>query len=342
MDGTELNKPGIESQPKEALPPLPFTYERTLDPAQAAFKEWRVSPVTIRGQKNEPRTDGEILSMVRREKEGKEWFTADYWREKGMPSEQIEFTVNGRQITVYNYGKDKPFTDEHIERAQRVFEEFSSHFPQILEQMHWVLVDDHQLPVAFGDPEKYPTNGMAMKSRKAFRLFPRGMELFPFRIPVVANFDGVLTHEMTHLIEDELEKEWWEKFQWDFCIDHLDEWEWRPTPGSTFDGLNKRPYNKQTGEMAPTAKFPLQPDKCVTFYAKLDWNEDACESMVAYIYNPEMLKTIAPEKFEILQRHDARQAKATSSTKRVSKDTIKLPEIQSEVVRYYIKEEPEG
>lgn len=335
MDSAELNKPGIGNQAKETIPPLPFTYERTLDPKQTAFVERRAS------RKGHKRTDEEILGMVRKEKEGQEWFMSKYWRNKGMPSEQVEFTINGRQITVYNYAKEKPFTDEHIQRAQKVFEEFSSHFPQILERVRWVLVDDYQLPTALGDPEKYPTMGEVMKKWRSFRLFPIGMRLSPFRIPTVTNFEGVLTHELTHLIEGEFEDEWQEKFQWDFCINHEADWEWKPTPGPTFDGSNQRPYNKKTGEMAPNGKFPLQSDKCITYRARIDWTEDVCESVVAYIHDPEMLKRIVPEKYEIIQRHDTGQAKPTSSAQRVPQDQIKLPEIQPEMVRYYIKERPD-
>lgn len=319
---------------KTTLPPLPFVYERTNNPGQADYKEWRVSPVIIGGRRDKPRTDEEIAERVKEQRKDREWFTSDYWREKGIPVEQIEFTINGRRVAIYNYCEEKLFTDGHVTGMTRVFEEFASRFPQILQQISWVLINNNQLPSAFGDPDKYPTNGMANPyDRREFRLFPRGMELFPFRIPSVSNFEGVLTHELTHLIQDEFQEEWLEKFQWQFCIDHPD-WEWKTTP----DGASTRLFHKKTGEMAPNSAFPLQPDSCVTDYAKIDWNEDVCESMVAYIYDPKLLKRIAPDKFDILQNHDARRPKPNISAQRVPKDQIKLPEIKQETVYYYIEE----
>lgn len=319
---------------KEPLPPLPFTYQRTHNPEEAAYKEWRVNPVTIGKRKNQPRSDEEIVESVKYHREGEDWFTWDYWREKGTPQEQVEFSVDGKPITVYNFSPDKPFTEDHLERAKRVFQELSSHFPQVLDQVRWILIDNEQLPSALGDPELYPTNGMAQAKWKSFRLFPRGMELFTYRIPKTSNFEGVVTHELAHLIEDEFEKEWREKFQWEFCLDYEDDWEWKQSPDATM----KRPFNKHTGEMAAMAKFPLQPDQSVTSYAKIDWNEDLCESIAAYIHDPELLQRVSPDKFTIIERHDAKKPKPEVSGQRVAKNEIKLPEIKPETVLYYVDE----
>ncbi len=339
METSEPNNPTAELKPREPLAPLPFAYQRTHNPDEAQYSEWRVSPVTIGGKKNEPYTDEEIIKMVKRDRESKDWFITEHWRNKGMPVEQIEFGINGRQVTVYNYNQEKPFTDEHIERASKVFQEFAARFPQILDQLRWVLIDDHQLPSAFGDPEKYPTNGLAHKSWRAFQLYPRGMELIPHRVAAATNFDGTLTHELTHLIQGEFEDEWGEKFKWGYCFDdeNQDEWEPRLTP----DGSMKRPFNKKTGEMSPQGQFSMQPDQCVTFYAKQNMGEDIAESMVAYVYDPELLKTISPDKYDILEKHDANQPHQDVRVQRIPKDQIALPEVKPETVLYYVKEEPD-
>lgn len=318
----------------EQLPALPFKYERTLEPDQAAYREWRVSPVSFAGVPNEPRTDQEIIEMIKREREGKDWFTSEYWRSKGLPEEQIEFQMNGQAITVYNWNKDKPFTDEHIQKAQRAFQELASRFPQITDQMRWILIDDKQEASAFGDPEKYPLNGFAMRGWEAFRLLPRGMELIPHRVAKASNFEGTFVHESTHLIQQQFEPEWSEKFKWDYCYDHEDEWEIRPTP----DGTTQRWFNKQTGEMSPQGQFPLQPDQCVTYYAKQNMGEDICDSIVAYIYDPDLLQGVSPDKSGIFQKHDAKQPLPKTTSRRVAKEEIKLPEVKEETVHYYIQE----
>src|SRR3989338_4674056 len=114
METQEPVKPLTEMRTREALPPLPFTYQRTTNSDEAQYSEWRVSPVTIGGKKNEPYTDEEIIKTVKTDRESKDWFTYEHWRNKGMPAEQIEFAVNGKQVTVYNWNQEKPFTDEHI------------------------------------------------------------------------------------------------------------------------------------------------------------------------------------------------------------------------------------
>lgn len=79
----------------QELSPLPFTYERTLDTKKAVDEEWRISPVSIKGLENKPRTDSEILNMIKERKEQNDWFVTEHWRKKGQPREQIEFAING-------------------------------------------------------------------------------------------------------------------------------------------------------------------------------------------------------------------------------------------------------
>jgi len=319
---------------KSILAPLPFTYERINDPKLAQFQEWRVSPVSFVDEENLQRTDEEIVKMIKKEREGKDWFTSEYWRSKGIPQEQIELQINGRAITIYNYNKKKPFTDEHIQRAQRVFQEIAAHFPQILQQIRWILIDDIQQPSMFGDPEKYPLNGYALTGWQAFRLLPRGMDLIPHRVSATSNFEGTIAHETTHLIQKDFEPEWRGKFKWDYCSDYPNDWEVRPTP----NGEEQRFFNKTTGEMSPQGQFPLQPDQCITYYSKQNMGEDIADSMVAYIYDPDGLRKISEDKYNILRSHDAKQPTSTTSAKRIPSEEIHLPEVKPETVYYYIKE----
>ncbi len=332
----DSKQPRLQSETAgDILPTFPFTYERTNDPNKASYRQWRISPVSIVGKENKPSTDEEIIQMVKEEKERKDWFLLDYWRKKGMPQEQLEIQVSDKLLTVYNFNKEVPFTEEHAVRAKRVLEQLESIMPQVIEKIDWILIDDIAHPSAFGDPDKYPWNGNAMRSYRAFRFLPRGMELAPHRIEAVSNFEGTMVHEITHLVESDYEKEWSERgFVWDFCIDYPDEWEVRLTP----DGNEKRFYNKKTGEMAPTGMFPLQPDQCINYYARGHIDEDICESMVAYIYNPELLRKISPDKFDILENHDLKKPKTGVSIRRIPKDQIRLPEINQEIILYYIQE----
>lgn len=322
------------NEAKEQISPLPFKYERTQDPSQAQFTILRVPIQTVGEEKPTHRTNSEIIEMVRDRKEGQEWFFYEYWRVKGVPKEQIELQVGEQQITIYNFSQEKPFTDEHIERGQKVFEELASRFPQMVKQIRWVLIDNLPHASAFGDPERFSFNGDAMQQWHAFRVLPRGMELMPHRVRATSNFEGTFVHELTHLIVSDLEDEWSGKFKWGYCKDYPDDWEKKTPP----DGSDPRFFNKNTEEMYPQGRFPLQPDQCVTYYAKLSMEEDICESVVAYIYDPELLKKVSPDKFEILSRHDEKRPKPQVSIKRIPKEDIRLPEVKPEAVYYYVKE----
>lgn len=327
---TTTNDLETKTPTKDQLPPLPFKYEQTHTPNQAAYRGRRIPLMSP----NEPRTDQEIIEMIKRERETKDWFISEYWRKKGLPEEQIEFQINGQPITLYNWNKDKPFTDEHIQRAQKAFQQLSSRFPQITDQIRWMLIDDDQEASAFGDPKKYPINGHALQNWSAFHLLPRGMELMPHRVAKASNFEGTIVHESTHLIEQQFEPEWSKQFKWDFCQDNQDEWEIKPTP----DGNQKKWFNKQTGEMSINGYFSLQPDQCVNYYAKQNMDEDICESMVSYVYDPKLLQGVSPDKFGIFQRHDAKQSLPQVASKRMRKEEIRLPEIKEETVHYFIQE----
>ncbi|MFA4827140.1 MAG: hypothetical protein WC596_02705 [Candidatus Shapirobacteria bacterium] len=325
----------IELSPAKLLPPLPFTYQRTENPDTAEYQEYRISPIHFHSApKNEPYTDEQIVDTIRQKKINASWFTSEYWRQKGTPQEQIEITVNNQPITIYNYNSEKPLTDEHLKQAQNVFQEMTSRFPQSVAQLRWILIDNVQEPSTYGDPENYPLHGYALERWKAFKFYPKGMEVSPFRIPATSKFSGVFTHELTHLIQSKFLPEWDNNFQWERSQDHQDQWELRPTP----DGTTRKWFNKLTDEMSPQGEYPLQPEQCVTHYSQINSAEDLCESMVAYIFDPEYLKTTSPKKYEILSRHDVKQEKPEVLIRRIHKGEISLPKIEPQTVLYYIQE----
>src|SRR3989338_6661047 len=129
-DLTQVNT-GIENN---TTTELPFTYVRTKHEQIAAYTVWR-KRLVIEGKPKLLKTDEEIVETVKGQRENKDWYTDEYWRSKGKPSEQIEIKINGNKITIYNWNKEKPFTDEHILLTQKVFREIVSRFPQILKKI---------------------------------------------------------------------------------------------------------------------------------------------------------------------------------------------------------------
>lgn len=336
MDEAKIQQASIEDG-REPLPELPFTFQRVYNPKDADYSLWRVDRVRSSDQENKPKTDETIVEEVRAKHKVKEWFTEHYWRDKGLPAEQIEFDINGFAVTIYNFNAEKPFSDEHLAQATRVFQDLTARFPDFLNKIRYVLLDDVQPESLSGDNDLYPTNGITMREYRAIKLMPRAMETFPHRIPSASNFEGTLLHELGHLIQPELEEAWKEKFQWAYCSDHEDEWELREVAKG-----KKRWFNRTTGIMSPTSQYPLQPSQCVTDYARGNIAEDICDSIVAYFFKPKRLRDLAPEKYAILESLDRKQDVTVEvSTRRVNKEEISLPEIKPETIRYFINEPEE-
>lgn len=176
METTD-SKQDVETKIQPELPKLPFTYLRTNDPNQAQFHDDRISRVKLSGKENKPQTDEKILAPIIEAKERERWVTYEYWRKKGLPQEQVEFKIGDKQVTIYNFSKEKPFSDDHIAIMQDVFEKLATHFPENLSKIRWILIDDIQPASAFGDSDKYPINGEANNFWSTFILYPRGMEL---------------------------------------------------------------------------------------------------------------------------------------------------------------------
>lgn len=324
-----------ESNSGEVFQPLPFTYTRVFDSEMAQYSYSRIPGIRPVGARNEPLSDEVIKDRVKERFESQEWFYSEYWRSKGIPSEQIEFQIGEQLITLYNFNEGLQVSDEHIDETLGVLAEFASRFPQVLDNLRWILIDNIQPLSSYGDSINYPLNGEAVVNWKAFKLQPRGMSLEPHRVPSATNFEGTLVHEMTHLIDSRFEAAGWrEKYKWERCIDSPEDWEPREVP----DGGKEAFYNKHTGKMALIGMYALQPDECVTEYAQQNIDDDVCDSMVAYFFDRDLLKSRSTTKLSIIASQDEGLLRPLVTAKRVSNDEIKLPPITPQVVNFYIKE----
>ncbi|HOR01818.1 MAG TPA: hypothetical protein PKZ92_00990 [Candidatus Woesebacteria bacterium] len=323
----------IDTERESQIPlSLPFSYIRVNDPAEAMVSEKRISRNIFSGVVL-PKTDEEILSKIKSHMERREWFMANEWREKGQPDEQISICVGNKAIELYNYNKAS-LTDEHLAVLQRVFTQFGSHFPQLLDRLNYILIDNKQPESIWGDEDKYPLNGLAMKEWQVFKFSPRGVNTaIPHRLQFVSNFEGTGAHELTHFIEDLFSSAWQENFKWGYCMDNTERFKFKEvSPGK------KQWCDKNTDQTFPSGKFPFEDYGFVSFYAQLNQSEDICESMVAYLYAPEWLQQISSKKYNIFKNIDANLQSPEVSVTRVDKDKIKLPEIKPEIITYYIEE----
>lgn len=309
-----------------------ITYQVVSVPDEAEFSIRRV-PVTL-ARSVEPKSDEQIRSEVEAQVNEQSWQTSEYWRNKGMPQEQIEFTVNGQIVTVYNYNKDARFTDEHQRLTAQTLQRYAIKFPQILEKLKYVLIDDIQEESLFGNDD-YPLNGEAYAKWGAIKVTPRGMGLHPHRVTGANNYEGTLIHEWTHLIQDDFIPEWSAKYLYDFCADHEDDWEVKTTP----NGKMNRFFNRHNGKMSLQGQFALQPDECVSDYSRYgNVKEDICDCMVAYQANPQLIYDTSESKFAMFNQRDQKDEIPTTSYVRKPPEGIALPAAPSRTVKYFIKE----
>ena len=312
----------------------PFTYQRIDDKEKADY----IIPRVLGGRRLE---DEEIVELIQREAESRQWFTMEYWRRKGKPVEQIVLTIGDKRVTIYNFNPETPFSDTHIETTQKVLGDLARRFPDILTKIDWILIDNQQLPSIFNDEERYPVNGMEIWGQPTVVIMPRGMQTnLSHRIKEISNFQGTLCHELAHLIEDQFKTKWQQISSWQSIVNHPN---WEKVAGPLqIDG--SRAYfwvNQQTQEKSFSGQYPSHPEQCITHYARLNLEDDIAESLVAYLYCPEKLKQIAPEKFNLLNQAAAKEEPAfTISAERIPKDKISLPTLPSKTITFFI-EEPE-
>jgi len=167
----------IESKNKsgqEIIQPLPFTYARVYDQSLAQYKYNRTGIRAAEAPSSLPQSDDTIVGLARETFEKSKWFYSEYWRKKGQPKEQIEFRVGEKTITLYNFNGEIPFTDAHMAKTANVLAEFASKFPQVIDKIDWILIDQLQPPSYYGDSVNYPSNGQTLSDWKIFQLYPRG------------------------------------------------------------------------------------------------------------------------------------------------------------------------
>lgn len=320
--------------PKE-LSPLPFTYVKVDEVKQAAITVRRATGFSDKDGNREVRADQDLLQTVKNRQENKEWYYRDELRGK-PPSEQINFLIDGSTITLYNFNKDLPFTDEHVKLTERLLQNMLARFPLLKERLRWILLDDNPLSSVFDDTENYPENGFANAQWKEIKLTRRGMELSPHRVRAATNFEGTIGHELTHLILDRPLRDEWHQFPWHY-VDMLTDksrFEKRKTPG----GKLERYYDQSSGKMLPMDQFPEHPEECVTEYGQMSRDEDTCDSMVAYLYDPALLKSKSQKKYDIIEGKDAHGLRPVVASERIPSDLVRLPEIKPQTVYYYVRE----
>lgn len=287
------------------------------------------------------RSDEEIREEVAKKHWSAQWYLDEYWAKKENPLEVIEVVVDEKPIQIYNFNKNQPLSENHINEVQLVFQKIISKFPGSLNNLTSILIDDHQVESAFGDDENYPLNGRALwASYGVIHLYPNSLRQVSFRVPGVgSNLVGVLAHEIGHFIYNkgvEMGSDWNKNFK-RIKVGDLDGWIL-----STISSQNYQYYrNERTGEIIE-GDYPEDPEECVSNYAKINPEEDFCDSLVAFIFNRELLHAVSPLKEELLVRLSSEALRPTIRARRLEYEEAKKPTTDSLGTVWYYVREPES
>lgn len=202
------------------------------------------------------------------------WWTWEYWEEKGLPKEQIEFSDGEHDVTIFNY-RNEPLAVTQVDQIREVLKIFSRiNSGQAFKGVRYILIDDEQ---PMNSKTGQMARGKGLPAAKAVVLYPRALAPVPYQVTDKAtNLEGTLAHEMTHPLVHDVLNEWEKIGKWQYLEER------RPLPGGF-----------------TTSTITTEPERCVSDYATSDSDEDMCESMVAALFEQEKLD---PEKLTFLQR----------------------------------------
>ena len=188
------------------------------------------------------------------------WYLQDKWRSKKI-REQISIHIDGISLEIFNFSKE--LEAHQLEEMQNALRDYVSlKDNNVFQEVHSVVIDNEQ---PLNPHTGNPMNGWGGKDG-AIKLFPVAFAGVPHRVADVSNLEGAVIHELSHSLGTDFENAWRKEFEWK-SLDTP-----KALPGGSF----------QYEEV-------LEPNRCVTEYARVSAAEDVCDSMVAALRNPEAL-----------------------------------------------------
>jgi hypothetical protein len=227
----------------------------------------------------------EVIQKKLKEKVMREhWWLQDFWQKQGQPKEQ--FTINSGNSETIFYNFDNELTKDEIIEVKNAFEiftklkkEVSFTFPKYILVSNITEINSQSQESFFGKNES---------EMNAVVLYPRAVSIEPYRIKEVSSLKGTIVHEFGHIIlknnrlgrSNDIMSLWHKRFGWD-------------------------ERDSKTLE------------RCITEYAKVDSQEDFCESLVGYHAGSENLDTEKKEFTSMLFDATARQTVSFDKDKKV-------------------------
>jgi len=241
---------------------------------------------------NVPMLDEEEAVVITVEEE--DWQTR-YFKEKGKPTQERTVIIQGHVINIVNYDHEFVFTGTHLKELQEFVTRAKELNPNLLRNFKKIVFGDTQPPSRYNDEEKHPFNGTTLISEDGVWFHKRGQRTdIRHRTGDTSNFQGTLAHEVIHLSENQVEHRWRKDFEWHYCSEFQNEWEQTENKGIW--------RNKTNGRKALEGQFTKHPERCVTDYGRMTWDDDYADSGVVAVFNPQRLQTICPQKLEVIRQ----------------------------------------
>ncbi len=319
----------LKTESKEKNRPGMFSLHEVLDKQKADFVIYD----------SEQKNGKDIYEEIKKSLERRYWWVNEYWQERGLPKEQAEIKIGDHKITVYNFNKEIKFSDEHIKETKDVLQKYENYDPELVEKKDFLLIENQQNQSLLEDEEKFPANGRNYPEWRAVGIDPRGMRQdMEHRIPGLSNFKGTLAHEIYEGKKDEnLFNDWRKDFGWDYCSDYPDEWEVRKAK----DSYHLIYTNKKTRELS-FGMFTTEPELCLNDYTKTNMKEDICDSAVAALFNPELIKNVSLDKYKEIKSHSVKGIKERPiNFTKIPSEKIKLPELSKTEFTFYKQKGPQ-
>lgn len=250
---------------------------------------------------NSNETQEEVEKKLQEHLKDHNWWLQDYWRKKGLPKEQFTISTENGDIQIYNFSE--ALTERHIQELQNLMQVFiQARDKSPLQEIKYILLDDLQHPNPNTGEDM---NGYGPVKEKAIKLYPRGQQFIPHRVPEASNFEGTTIHELSHGFSVSLINEWANAFGWKMLDTPIQ------LPGGAYQ------YYGCTN-----------PEKCISDYAKISPSEDICESMVAAIKVPEKLD---PDRLAFIQKKIFGDSRVQSPVEIKKQQNIFVPNLNQPI-----------
>ncbi len=222
------------------------------------------------------------------------WYESPYWKEK-TPLHEMSIELTDSVIHVYNFNPN--VSERELNRVSSAVTKCVSAFPEAADGTDFILLDNIQQPSPYNDDKHLPRRGEYSKKHRVSTITPLGASEGVYRVPPVQNLEAVVTHEMAHGMPELLLWKWAGQIDRKLC----NSTDWGVVETST----GRRIWRKiDTNIISLDGRCPANPEECVSEYAQTSLEEDICESIVAYLYNPELLQEVSPRKFNMLNGLD--------------------------------------